>query len=325
MGLFMLVSEFSTDLCLFQLGLACMLALGLFVTLTQAFRIFTIANLKSYTDSFAIVVWSIIEINVGVSVSTSSSLLRYQRKLTRLTTDLPRLHPILRASLPLRPQEAHHFGQQELPAKVRTRHQHRPELLQRRAIQAQSLRPHRRRRRERGEHLARRKGHQDHDGVEAGVRGEGRERSLGHQLESISRLNKRGLASLLPLSLSLSSFSRWKENTIGDFYTRLFGIVGSAALSCFCLFVVTAMALFLLMALGLVFFSFTLLRCEIALPVSFSLFEYPLKFLSCTFWTAKAQNEANLFLFSIFFFTTATRYVTATTLVPGSSSVHGGS
>jgi hypothetical protein len=43
-----------------------MLAIGLFITLIQTIRIFTISKLASYTNSYSIVVWSIVEINLGV-------------------------------------------------------------------------------------------------------------------------------------------------------------------------------------------------------------------------------------------------------------------
>ncbi|KAL2216001.1 hypothetical protein M432DRAFT_647162 [Thermoascus aurantiacus ATCC 26904] len=42
--------------------------LGFFVTVIQIIRIFTIKNLKSYTNSEAIVIWSAIEISVGVII-----------------------------------------------------------------------------------------------------------------------------------------------------------------------------------------------------------------------------------------------------------------
>lgn len=46
-----------------------MFALGFFVTVIQIVRIFTIANLKTYTNSNAIINWSIVEINLGVVVA----------------------------------------------------------------------------------------------------------------------------------------------------------------------------------------------------------------------------------------------------------------
>ncbi|KAL2008122.1 hypothetical protein VTN00DRAFT_8104 [Thermoascus crustaceus] len=47
------------------IGLFC---LGFFVTVIQIIRIFTIKNLKSYTNSEAIVIWSIVEISLGVII-----------------------------------------------------------------------------------------------------------------------------------------------------------------------------------------------------------------------------------------------------------------
>jgi hypothetical protein len=44
-----------------------MFATGFFVTVIQIIRIFTIKNLQSYTDSAAIIIWSAIEISLGVS------------------------------------------------------------------------------------------------------------------------------------------------------------------------------------------------------------------------------------------------------------------
>lgn len=43
--------------------------LGFFVTIVQGIRIQTIADLATYTDSQAIIEWSIVEINVGVIVT----------------------------------------------------------------------------------------------------------------------------------------------------------------------------------------------------------------------------------------------------------------
>lgn len=47
-----------------------MFATGFFVTVIQIIRIFTIKNLQSYTDSAAIIIWSAIEISLGVSTPT---------------------------------------------------------------------------------------------------------------------------------------------------------------------------------------------------------------------------------------------------------------
>ena len=54
--------------------------MGLFVTVIQIIRVFTIANLKNYTDSNAIVSWSAVEINLGIVVAsapTYAPLLKY--------------------------------------------------------------------------------------------------------------------------------------------------------------------------------------------------------------------------------------------------------
>lgn len=46
--------------------LAALFALGLFVTIIQIIRIFTVKDLKTYTDSKNIVIWSCVEISLGV-------------------------------------------------------------------------------------------------------------------------------------------------------------------------------------------------------------------------------------------------------------------
>ncbi|KAI9713050.1 MAG: hypothetical protein M1820_001035 [Bogoriella megaspora] len=51
------------------IGLCLILALGLFITIIQIIRIFRIADLKSYTNSAAIIEWSIVEVNLGVVVA----------------------------------------------------------------------------------------------------------------------------------------------------------------------------------------------------------------------------------------------------------------
>ncbi|RHZ59823.1 putative integral membrane protein (Pth11) [Aspergillus thermomutatus] len=50
-------------------ALVAVFALGFFVTVIQIIRIFTIKNLKTYTDSQPIVLWSVIEISLGVLIS----------------------------------------------------------------------------------------------------------------------------------------------------------------------------------------------------------------------------------------------------------------
>ncbi|RMJ24322.1 hypothetical protein PHISP_04796 [Aspergillus sp. HF37] len=60
---------FKLQLKLKQKVVLCSLfALGFFITAIQIVRIFTISSLKTYTDSQAIVLWSNIEIGLGVSV-----------------------------------------------------------------------------------------------------------------------------------------------------------------------------------------------------------------------------------------------------------------
>ncbi|KAJ5454024.1 uncharacterized protein N7458_004980 [Penicillium daleae] len=52
-----------------KLILAALFALGFFVTIIQIIRIFTVKDLKTYTDSKNIVIWSCIEVSLGVIVS----------------------------------------------------------------------------------------------------------------------------------------------------------------------------------------------------------------------------------------------------------------
>lgn len=47
--------------------LVCLFALGFFVTVIQIIRILTVWDLKTYTDSKKIVIWSCVEISLGVS------------------------------------------------------------------------------------------------------------------------------------------------------------------------------------------------------------------------------------------------------------------
>ncbi|KAJ5875160.1 uncharacterized protein N7473_012507 [Penicillium subrubescens] len=49
--------------------LAALFALGFFVTIIQIIRIFTVKDLKTYTDSKNIVIWSCVEVSLGVIVS----------------------------------------------------------------------------------------------------------------------------------------------------------------------------------------------------------------------------------------------------------------
>ncbi|KAJ5512517.1 hypothetical protein N7463_002069 [Penicillium fimorum] len=49
--------------------LACLFALGFFVTVVQIIRVFTVRDLKTYTDSKNIVIWSCIEVSLGVIIA----------------------------------------------------------------------------------------------------------------------------------------------------------------------------------------------------------------------------------------------------------------
>jgi hypothetical protein len=58
-----------------KIALMALFALGFFITIIQIIRIFTIKHLKTYTDSQPIVLWSQVEISLGVSnisVNTTS-------------------------------------------------------------------------------------------------------------------------------------------------------------------------------------------------------------------------------------------------------------
>ena len=52
-----------------KIALVVLFALGFFVTIIQIIRIFTVKNLKTYTDSKPIIIWSVIEISVAVRLS----------------------------------------------------------------------------------------------------------------------------------------------------------------------------------------------------------------------------------------------------------------
>lgn len=54
-----------------KIALVVLFALGFFVTIIQIIRIFTVKNLKTYTDSKPIIIWSVIEISVAVRLSLS--------------------------------------------------------------------------------------------------------------------------------------------------------------------------------------------------------------------------------------------------------------
>ncbi|GAB1200648.1 hypothetical protein APSETT444_010022 [Aspergillus pseudonomiae] len=50
-------------------ALCCVFAIGFFVTIIQIIRIFTIARLKTYTDSKPVILWSIVEISLAVIIA----------------------------------------------------------------------------------------------------------------------------------------------------------------------------------------------------------------------------------------------------------------
>ncbi|OJJ65771.1 hypothetical protein ASPBRDRAFT_201552 [Aspergillus brasiliensis CBS 101740] len=52
-----------------KIALMALFALGFFITIIQIIRIFTIKHLKTYTDSEAIVLWSQVEISLGVIIA----------------------------------------------------------------------------------------------------------------------------------------------------------------------------------------------------------------------------------------------------------------
>ncbi|KAB8274994.1 hypothetical protein BDV30DRAFT_248024 [Aspergillus minisclerotigenes] len=52
-----------------KVALCCVFAIGFFVTIIQIIRIFTIARLKTYTDSKPVILWSIIEISLAVIIA----------------------------------------------------------------------------------------------------------------------------------------------------------------------------------------------------------------------------------------------------------------
>jgi hypothetical protein len=79
-----------------------MLALGLFVTLIQIIRIFTISKLVSYTNSYSIVVWSIVEINLGVCRSHGLGLLKKNMLIISSYQGCCLLHPFLCSTVSIR-------------------------------------------------------------------------------------------------------------------------------------------------------------------------------------------------------------------------------
>lgn len=79
-----------------KIALVVLFALGFFVTIIQIIRIFTVKNLKTYTDSKPIIIWSVIEISVAVRLSLHASILLV---LYWTTTEINRVQVIL-ASIP---------------------------------------------------------------------------------------------------------------------------------------------------------------------------------------------------------------------------------
>ncbi|KAL5335535.1 hypothetical protein BJX70DRAFT_390630 [Aspergillus crustosus] len=61
--------------------LGVLFGLGFFVTIIQIIRIFTVKNLKTYTDSEPILIWSIVEISLGVIISCVPTYGPYVRAL----------------------------------------------------------------------------------------------------------------------------------------------------------------------------------------------------------------------------------------------------
>ncbi|TKA61916.1 hypothetical protein B0A55_11312 [Friedmanniomyces simplex] len=56
-----------------KIALGCLFALGFFVSIIQIIRVRTIAKLVHYTDSEPIIIWSIVEINLGVFIACTPS------------------------------------------------------------------------------------------------------------------------------------------------------------------------------------------------------------------------------------------------------------
>lgn len=54
-----------------KIALVVVFALGFFVTIIQIIRIFTVKNLKTYTDSKPIIIWSVVEISIAVRFPSS--------------------------------------------------------------------------------------------------------------------------------------------------------------------------------------------------------------------------------------------------------------
>ena len=54
-----------------------MFALGFFVTIIQIIRIFSVKNLKNVTDSQGLIVWSVVEVSLGVYILHCSETVAY--------------------------------------------------------------------------------------------------------------------------------------------------------------------------------------------------------------------------------------------------------
>ncbi|KAJ5355019.1 uncharacterized protein N7496_012231 [Penicillium cataractarum] len=89
--------------------LAGLFALGFFVTVIQIIRIFTVKDLKTYTDSKNIVIWSCIEVSLGVIVSCiptygplfkafASTVNSYRNNDTSRSYQLGSIHPTTKSA-----------------------------------------------------------------------------------------------------------------------------------------------------------------------------------------------------------------------------------
>ncbi|GKZ25046.1 hypothetical protein AbraIFM66951_000504 [Aspergillus brasiliensis] len=82
-----------------KIALVGVFALGFFITIIQIIRIFTIKNLKTYTDSQPIVIWSDVEISLGVCPNPYPLYLN-QPHPDKRNIGNNNLHPHLRPLLP---------------------------------------------------------------------------------------------------------------------------------------------------------------------------------------------------------------------------------
>lgn len=72
-----------------KVGLLVLFALGIFVTIIQIIRIQTISSLSNYVDSAHAILWSIIESNMGITITcipTLAPLVKYFSEKTRTGT-----------------------------------------------------------------------------------------------------------------------------------------------------------------------------------------------------------------------------------------------